>query len=45
MIYIGKGMASLGIGLAVACIGWKDPTAGFLSMFFAIFCLLAIWGL
>ena len=43
MKYIGKGIASLGIGIAIACIGWKEPGMGLFSMIAAIFVMGAIW--
>ena len=43
MEYIGKGIASLGIGIAIACIGCKEPVMGMWSMLIAIFVMAAIW--
>ena len=41
---LGKGIGTLGIGLALAAIGWNEPVAGAFAMFPAILIILFIWS-
>ncbi len=41
---LGKGLATCGIWLGVAILGWRDPSQGGIAALFGAFATLFVWG-